>query len=145
MSARLKPLNNPSPRPEHNRCNVYFCQANDLRPRDSNIEAEMHDVRFTHHVILALQSQSTGFAGAGFAAILNVIIEGDHLGADEAALEIRVDDPGRLRRSAALAHRPGADLLGAGGEICNEAEQLVGAANHAIETGLVQTEIGQEG
>ena len=53
---------------------------------------------------------------ARLAAVGDVILVGDRLGADEALLEIGVDDPGRLRRLRALLDRPGPRLLGAGGE-----------------------------
>ena len=40
-----------------------------------------------------------------------IVGEGDHLGADEAALEIGVNHARGLRRGGADAHRPGAHFL----------------------------------
>ena len=54
------------------------------------------------------------------------VLVGDHLGADEAVLEIRVDDARRLRRGRAGPHGPGAHFLHAGGEIGLQPQQLVG-------------------
>src|SRR5579862_9370185 len=99
----------------------------------SNVEAEVHDVRFMDQVFLALEAQPAGVTGPGLAAVADVVVERDHFGTDEAALEIRVYDAGCLGRSTAPAHGPGPHLLRPGREICNQAEQLVGAANYAIE------------
>ena len=67
----------------------------------SGREAEMHDVAVGDDVVLAFEAKLAGIARAGFAAELDVIVIGDGLGADEAALEIGVDDAGRLRRPRA--------------------------------------------
>ena len=58
----------------------------------SDVEAEMHDVAVRDHIILALEPQAAGVAGAGLAAERHVIVIGDGFGADEAALEIGMDD-----------------------------------------------------
>jgi hypothetical protein len=49
-----------------------------------------------HDVFLAF-ARLAGFLGAGFALEGDVVVVGDGLGADEALLEIGVDDAGRLR------------------------------------------------
>ena len=59
------------------------------------IEPEMHHVAVGDDVFLAFQPQLAGVAGAGFAAERDVVVIGDGLGADEALLEIGVDDAGR--------------------------------------------------
>ena len=58
----------------------------------------MHHVAVGDDVFLAFQPQLAGVARAGLAARLDVVVVGDGLGADEAALEIGMDDAGRLRR-----------------------------------------------
>ena len=62
---------------------------------------------------------------AGLALAGDVVAERDDFGADEAALEVRVDHARGLRRGGARAHRPGAHFLRAGREIGLQAEQLV--------------------
>ncbi len=63
----------------------------------------MHDVAVLHDVVLAFEPHLAGVARAGLAAAGDVIVVGDGLGADEALLEIGVDDAGRLRRLGAAA------------------------------------------
>ena len=77
-----------------------------------------------------------GFLGAGFAVQRDVVVVGDGLGADEALLEIGVDDAGGLRRLGARVDGPGARFLRPGGEIGAEAEQLVAGADQPVEAGL---------
>src|SRR5438874_2406280 len=90
----------------------------------SDIEPEVHDVAFLHQVFLALQAQLAGLARTGFAPAGEVVREGDDFGADEAALEVGMDCPRRLRRGRPEAHRPGAHLLGTGGEESLQTEQV---------------------
>ena len=52
----------------------------------------MHDVAVGDHVGLALEPHLAGLLRAGFAAERHVVVVGDGLGADEAALEIGMDD-----------------------------------------------------
>jgi hypothetical protein len=60
------------------------------------------------------------------------------LGADEAALEIRVDDTSGLRRARAGAHCPGARLFRTDGEEGQQPEQRVTGADEAVEARLLQ-------
>ena len=62
----------------------------------------MHHVAVGDDVLLAFQPQLAGVARAGFARIFYVVIVGDRLGADETALEVRVNDACGLRRLGAL-------------------------------------------
>src|SRR5262245_65918485 len=98
----------------------------------------MDDVAVGDDVLLALEPELAGLARAGFAAERDGILGGDHLGADEAALEIGVDDAGGLRRPRAARHRPGVRLPESGGEEGNEWEQRIGRADEAIESGFVR-------
>src|SRR5579883_3433288 len=68
----------------------------------SHVEAEVQDVAVLNHVIGAFEPQLAGFLGALLAAMGDEIGIGDGLGADEALLEIAVDDARRLRRLGAL-------------------------------------------
>ena len=63
-----------------------------------NIEAEMHDVAVMDDVIGAFETHLPGILGALLAAAGDEIGVGDRLGADEALLEIGMDD---ARRPAA--------------------------------------------
>ena len=69
----------------------------------SGRKAEMHYVAVGDHVILAFQAHLAGLFSAGLAALGDEIVIGDGFGADEPALEIRMDDAGGLRRLGALA------------------------------------------
>ena len=60
----------------------------------------MHDVAVGDHVILAFESQLAAVARTDFAAERDVIVISDGLGADEAALEIGMDD-GHARHQGA--------------------------------------------
>ena len=92
--------------------------------RGLDIETEMHDVAVLHDIILAFGPHLARVLGGLFAAQCDEIIIGDGLGADEAALEIGVDDARRLRRLGAAMHGPGPRFLGADGEEGDEIEQL---------------------
>ena len=59
----------------------------------------MHHVAVGDLVVLAFQPQLADVARAGLAAARDVILIRDGLGADEAALEIRVDRARGLRRA----------------------------------------------
>src|SRR5580704_9777967 len=113
-------------------------------PGSSNVEAEVHDIGFLYQVLLALEPQPAGLPRPGLAVVADVVVEGNDLGTNEAALEIGVDHPGSLRGGTASAHRPGADLLRPGGEICNQSQQFIGGAYHAVQPRLGQSEIAQE-
>src|SRR5687768_9930128 len=71
----------------------------------------MHHVAVGDDVFLALEPQLADVARAGLAAALDVVVERDGLGADEAALEVRMDHAGGLGGARAFRHGPGARLL----------------------------------
>ena len=117
-------------------------RAADRRPCSppSRAEQEVQHVAVLHPVGLALGAEPAGLAGAGLAAERDIVVVGDGLGADEALLEVAVDDAGRLRRAGALGDRPGARLLRAGGEVGGEPEQAVALVDQPVEPGLVQAQ-----
>src|ERR1700674_4017927 len=103
----------------------------------------MHDVAVPHHIFLALEAELAALARPRLAVERDIIVVGDGLGADEALLEIGVDDAGRARRPRALMHRPCARLFGPGGEECDEAEEIVAGADQPVETGFGKPETGE--
>ena len=73
--------------------------------RASDVESEVNHVAFLHDVGLALEPELAGFARAVLAAARDVLVVADDLGADEAALEVRVDRAGGLRRRRVALRR----------------------------------------
>ena len=63
-------------------------------------EAEMQHVAVLDDVVLAFEAELARFARARLALPGDIVVIGDGLGADEALLEVGVDDAGRLRRLA---------------------------------------------
>src|SRR5262249_913326 len=100
------------------------------------IEQEVHDVAVLDDVVLALDAQLAGGLDRSLLAVLIEVVDGVDLGADEALLEVGVDHAGRLGSERALADRPRADLLLAGGEVRLQAEQAVAFAGERRERGL---------
>ena len=84
-----------------------------------------------------------GVARAGLAAAGDIVVIGNGLGADEAVLEITVNDAGGLRRLGAARHRPGARLLRPGGEERHQVEKRIAGADQAIEPGLPEADSGE--
>src|SRR5689334_15307397 len=69
--------------------------------RASDVEQEVEDVAVADDVVLALRAHLSRLLGALLAAERDVVVVGDRLGADEAALEVGVDDARRLRSGVA--------------------------------------------
>ncbi len=67
-------------------------------PRGSDVEPEVDDVAVPDHIVLALGAELPGLLGPLLALAGDEVLVGDHLGADEAPLEVGVDDPGGLGR-----------------------------------------------
>src|SRR4051812_15432771 len=82
----------------------------------SHVEAELHHVAVLHHVVLALDPRLTAGTRFGHRTGVDQVLVRDHLGLDEALLEVGVDDPGCLGRRGALPDRPGPGLFGTSGE-----------------------------
>ena len=62
-----------------------------------DVEPEVHHVAVLDDVFLAFLADLAGFLGAALAVERDVVVVGDGLGADEALLEVGVDDAGGLR------------------------------------------------
>src|SRR5690606_6375739 len=125
---------------------LHECASRPLeRERDSSdVEPEVDHVAFLHDVRLAFEPQLTGLARALLAAALDVSVVRNDLGADEAALEIGMDRPGRVVRRRIVPHRPRADLLRPGRIKRLQPEQTVRRSDHTVQAGLVEAEIFQE-
>src|SRR5258707_15660886 len=81
--------------------------------------------------------------GAGLTAERDIIVVGDGLGTDEAALEVRMNDAGRLRRLRATRNGPGCRLLRAGGEIGDQIEERIAGADQPVEARLLEADRSQ--
>ena len=66
----------------------------------------MHDVAILHDIILTFDAHLASFLDSSFAAILDVVVVLDDLGADEALLEVAVDNAGTLWSLHTLAISP---------------------------------------
>src|SRR5579872_6578116 len=109
-------------------------------PTRSGSKTEMKHVAVGDDIILAFETKFPGFAGARFAAAGDIIRIGDCLGANEAFLEIGVDDAGGLRRFSAFFDSPGARLFRSHREERHEVEKFVASPDHAIEARLVEAD-----
>ena len=112
---------------------------------NSDIEQEVQHVAVLDDVVLAFGAHLAGFLGALFALVLDEVVEGDGLGADEAAFEVGVDDAGGFGGGVAFVDGPGADFLDAGGEVGLQAQEVVAGADEAVEAGFFEAEVGEEG
>src|SRR5262245_7903135 len=71
------------------------------------------------------------------------VVGGDHLAADEAASDVRVDRPRGVERRLARAERPGAGLLLARREERDQPERLGEAAHDLVERRRAVAELGR--
>src|SRR5690349_11277201 len=76
------------------------------RVHPSDVEPEVHDIALADDVLLALKAQLAGLLRAGLALAGEIVVIADHLGTDEAALEIGMDHAGSLGRRGAGAYGP---------------------------------------
>src|SRR5436309_13932013 len=104
----------------------------------------MDDVAVRDDVVLALEPEPTRLAAPGLAPQAHEVLVGDHLGADEAALDVAVDLARRLEGRRAAANRPGAALVLAGGEEAHQAEERVAGAHEAGSRALGKAQVGDE-
>ena len=109
------------------------------------VEAEVDDVAILHDVVLALDADLAFLAGGGDAAGGDEVVVVDDLGADEAALEVRVDLAGSFRCRRALDDGPGAALIRAGRQEGLQAQEVERSLDQAVEAALRLTEVFEEG
>ena len=94
---------------------VRYCSGSGRSPfcgmeqQQSDVEAEQQDVAVGDEVVAAFRAHPAGLARRLLAAQGDEVVVGDGLGADEALLEVGVDDARRRRclRSAAGSSRRG--------------------------------------
>src|SRR4051812_18665818 len=98
----------------------------------------MHHVTVGDDVLFAFETHFTGFLGTDLAAGADVVLVAYGLGADEALLEIRVNDARRLRRLGALRDGPGSRFLRTDGEIGHKMQKRVTGANETVQPGLLE-------
>ena len=101
-----------------------------------SIKHKLHHIPVLHLVLLALGTEDAMFARARLAAVLDVVLVGDDLRADEALLEVGVDDARALRGLPALAERPRARLLRPRREEARQPQRLVGELDRAVKRTL---------
>src|SRR5690606_33693568 len=104
-----------------------------------DVEPELDHVVGTHHVGLALRPDEARGTGRLPGSGLDEPLVADHLGGDEAPLEVGVDNPRRFGGSGAAADRPRPRLLGAGGEEALQTQGSIRGADHMVEAGLFET------
>src|SRR5450755_90196 len=91
----------------------------------SDVESNVDDIAVTHHVIPAFESLLPPFAQHVVRARVEQLLGVGHLGADEAASNVRMDARGGVERGLPLTEIPGAHLGIAGGEEGDELQQAV--------------------
>ena len=111
----------------------------------SHVEAEVDDVAILHDVVLALDADLAFLACGGDAAGGDEVVVVDDLGADEAALEVRMDLAGGFRCRRALDNGPGAALIRAGRQEGLQAQEVERCLDQAVEAALRLTEVFEEG
>src|SRR5256885_5550323 len=112
------------------------------RPKPgSHVEKEVHDVAVLDDVLLPFHTQDAFGAGSRFRAVREELVPADHLRLDETALEVGVDDAGRLRGLGSLADDPGAAFVFAGREIALQAEQVESRADELVEARLGESDV----
>src|SRR5579875_3950992 len=106
----------------------------------SDVESDLEHVAVGHLVVLALDAELARLLGPRPRSDLQELVPADHLGADEPALEVRVDDPGALGGLGAGPEGPRPALLVPGGEERAPTEQVVGGPRHPGEGAFTQAE-----
>src|SRR6478672_10309695 len=141
-AGRATPRAAPRARSARRPANLRGCPS--ILPVASDVEPEVHDIAFLDDVGLAFEAELASLAGARFAAPRDERVVGDHLGADEAALEVAVDCARRLRRRCAARHGPGAALFWPGRVEGLQPQQTVRRADHTVQARLRKAEARKE-
>src|SRR3984957_3703090 len=105
------------------------------------VESEVHDVGLVHYVLPALAAEAPRGAQRLHGLVLHVILVRDHLGPDEAPLDVAVNRARRLGSLRPLANRPGTSFLFARGEERHQAEQLVGFGRQIVEGAALDAQL----
>src|SRR2546426_12631773 len=91
----------------------------------SHREPEMDDVAVLDDVVLAFEAELPRLAAARLAAVADEVVVGDHLGADEAALDVAVHAARAPAGGGAAADGPGSALVLPAREGADQVEQRV--------------------
>src|SRR6266508_1432164 len=110
-----------------------------------HVEADVEDVAFADDVGLALGAQQPLALGGVPSAGGDQLVVADHLGPDEATLQVGVDAAGSLRGGRAPADLPGPALVLAGGQERHQIEQPPGGADHLVQPAPLDAVLGQQG
>jgi hypothetical protein len=101
-----------------------------------HVEQKVQYIAIFHNVVFALGAHFSGVFGALLAFVGEKVVEGDGLGADEAALKVGVNDACGLGGGVADVDGPGAHFFDAGGEIGLQTQEFEGGANEAVQAGF---------
>ena len=104
----------------------------------------MQDVPVLDEVLAALDPKASGLAARGLRTVLHVVVVANHLGANESLLKVAVNDPCGLGCSSSARNRPRTNLFHTGREVGVQLKQVVGLANQAVDTGLLELEVVEE-
>ena len=72
----------------------------------------MHDVPVLHYIILAFDSQFSGFTAGSLRTVADVVLELDHFCTNKTMLEIRMNKPCSLRGFCSFYIGPGLNSIG---------------------------------
>src|SRR3954454_3505426 len=103
---------------------------------------DVDHVAVLNDVVAALDPQGATVAGGGVAAGVDQLVPGDHLGADEALLDVAVNPARGLVCGSASRQGPGQRLLvGVGCEEADQIEQLESGSDQSLESGALDAEL----
>src|SRR4029453_15099998 len=97
-----------------------------------HVEADVEDVAFPDDVGAALDAEQAFGRGGAPPAGGDPVVVADHLGADEAALQVGVDAAGGFGGGGAPADLPGAGLVLPGGEEGEQVEEPPAGGEHLV-------------
>src|SRR5438309_1325458 len=105
-----------------------------------HVEPEVADLAVADDVILALEPELALGADVGERTLDgNQLVVAHHLGADEAARDVRVHGPGGVLRARLLGNGPRPYFVLTDGEERDEAEERVAVSEHAPDRRLLQS------
>src|SRR6185436_14362013 len=109
-----------------------------------DVEPKVHHVSILHDVLAPFGRHVARGLRALLAAVGNVVRVVDDLRADEAFFEVRVDDPGRLRRRRGDGYRPRADFLRPCRKVTDQAQRAVAVVDDLVEAAFFRAERVEE-
>src|SRR5215217_706691 len=109
------------------------CPGRPTATRRSDVEADVEDVAVLDDVVLRLEPLQPLPRGLGVRPGADEVVPADHLAADEAARNIRMNRARRLDRGRAAPQRPRPRLLLAGGEELDLVERVLQAPDDLLE------------